>query len=417
LRIQVVNRLEEGLRRGMSIARPINAQWLALVLIALNLAVVWIYGSHNNFVPCAQDCGETFVAQQSVVNFHLYGTKYWLLQDHSTIPDPDRHPFIYTHNVHFGALLFPLLDQIGISTFWAKQLFTLLGFGAGLAYVFLTIRLLTKSSLAALTVLVLFSFDYGEVFSFALNSLRAWHWLALFGLTFHGLKVVSERESQPINLFAISGFTLLAFGIGYEFLAIALGVMLFTAIFCARSGRQTIVCLGFVVGSVLLVFAVRQLQVIAVLGLDFWSTDFFYSAVIKVTSLATHFQIPSLSEIDAFYLAHNVLRPFAAVAPIDQVMLGIKQHLVGITLPSIGFGAPAGFSRVVGLGAAGGQRGRAAVGKSKRASRRIRARQGDSDRGGSNPRGVVGRFLVRIRQVSRFRPHARRRAWLDLQGT
>jgi hypothetical protein len=322
----------------------LSLERLALVLIGVTLAVVWIHGSVNHFVPCAQDCGETFVAQQSVVNYHLYGAKYWLLQDHSTIQDPDRHPFIYTHNVHLGTLLFPLLDAIGISSFWAKQLFTLLGFGAGLFYVFLTVRYVTRSSFAAFCVLILFCTDYGQVFLFGLNTLRAWHWLALFGMVFHALRIVADGEvRRTSDIAAITGFTVLSFGIGYEFLAISLGVTLFVAILCAGSIRRPVICLGWLLGSVILVFAFRQAQVIAVFGTEFWSMDVFYSAVIKVTSLAKYFHIPRLPDIDAFYLAHGVLRPFAAAAPIDQVLLGLEQHLFEITLPSVGAGATASW--------------------------------------------------------------------------
>lgn len=342
--MQVISRLDGRLRRSISMMHSRNQKQMAVLLIAMTMALVWFHGSTYHFVPCAQDCGETFVAQQSVVNYHLYGVKYWLLQDHSTIPDPNRHPFIYTHNVHLGTLLFPLLDRIGVSPLWAKQSATLLAFGAGLFYIFLTIHFITKSNLAAVAVLALFCTDYGQVLLFALNALRAWHWLALFGLIFHALRVVAEGElRRTTDLAAMTAFTALSFGIGYEFLAIALGITFFVAILCARSLRLTAICLCWLAGSVILVFSARQAQVIAVFGPKFWSYDVFYSAVIKVTALATYFQIPSLSEIDAFYLAHGVLRPFAAVAPLDQVLLGLKQHLLEITLPSIGVGATASW--------------------------------------------------------------------------
>jgi hypothetical protein len=339
LRLQVVNRLEGGLRSGMLAARPINMQRLALILIAVTLAAVWINGSRSEFIPCNQDCGETFIAQQSVTNYRLYGAKYRLLEDRSTIPDPDRRPYLYTHNVNLGGLVFPLLDRLGFSTLWAKQFVTLLVFGLSLFYVFLTTSYVTKSGWAGLCVLALFCSDYGQVFLFALNALRAWHWLALFGLLFHALRILTQDEVERFDLGAMSLFSFLAFAVGYEFLAIALGIAMFVAVLCARSIYRSVICLSWLAASVLLVFMLRQAQVLAVFGTKFWSTDFFYSAVIKVTSLAVYYKIPSLSEIDAYYQSQNVFRPFAAVAPFDQIVLGIEQHLAAITLPSIGVGA------------------------------------------------------------------------------
>jgi hypothetical protein len=328
-------------RMGQSLSR-MPAEQTALILIAATLAVVWLEGSYNHFIPCAQDCGETFLALQSIANYNLYGLKYWLLQDHSTIPDPNRHAFIYTHNPHLGTLLFPLLDHIGISTVWGKQLVTLLASGAGLFYVFLTVRYVTKSVLIGLCVLALFCTDYAGVFAFALNALRAWHWLALFGLIYHSLQILSGTAASRIgHLFAVTVFSVLAFSIGYEFLAIALAITLFIALFCARSVERSILCLGWLAGSVMLIFAARQAQVIAVLGVNFWLLDLFYSVGIKLTSVATYLKLPSLPEIDDFYRGYGVLRPFAAVAPVEQVVLGIVQHLQKITFPSVGLGATA----------------------------------------------------------------------------
>lgn len=341
-----MNGLAEGLRRGI-LARRFHVQWLALALIAVTLAVVWIHGSRSEFIPCSQDCGETFIAQQSVTNYRLYGAKYLLLEDRSTIPDPDRRPYLYTHNINLGGLVFPALDQLGFSTLWAKQLVTVLAFGLGLFYVFLTTRFVTKSAWVGLCVLTLFCTDYGQVFLFALNVLRAWHWLALFGVTFHALRLLTQDEIKRADLGAMVLFSFLAFSVGYEFLAIVLGITIFVAILCARSIYRSVICVSWLAAAVLLVFAFRQAQVLAVFGTEFWSTDFFYSAVIKVTSLATYFKIPSLSEIDAYYQSQNVFRPFAAVAPFDQIVLGIEQHVAAITLPSIGVGAAA--SCVLGL--------------------------------------------------------------------
>lgn len=325
----------------MSRASAKNCRQAALVLILVTLALAWIHGSYSNFVPCYQDCGETFIAQHSVQNYKLYGAKYLLLEDRSTIPDINRRPYLYTHNVNLGAIAFILLHKIGVSSFWGKQLVTLIISGLGLTYLFLTVMFVTRSALISLVVLGLFCADYGEVFLFTLNALRAWHWVALFGLVFHSLRLLRTPQMQRADFLGIGVFAFLSFGVGYEFLAIALSIAVLVAIMTAPSVKRFLLCVGWLSLSVFLVFIARQIQVISVLGSSFWSLDFFYSAVIKLTALAVYFPIPSISEIDAYYQSQNVFRPFAAVAPLDQVFLGIRQHLERITFPSIGVGAVA----------------------------------------------------------------------------
>jgi len=336
--------MKESVAGGVAALRAVTAAQAALVMIALTLSVVWLQASFSSFVPCVQDCGETFIAQHAVTNYRLYGTKHALLQDHATIPSPDRPTFIYTHNLHLGTLLFPVLDQLGLTALWAKQLFTLAASGAGLYYVFLTVRGVTKSDRAALAVLALFCTDYADVFAFALNALRAWHWLALFGLIHHSLQLVSNPDGAARrHLLAMAGFCAIAFGIGYEFLATAMVITLLLTLLCSRSFARSLLCVVSLTASAAVLFAIRQVQVIAAFGPRFWWLDVYYSAAIKFTALAAHLHVPAASEMDAFYLSHGVLRPAAAVAPFDQVLLGIRQHLARITLPSIGPGATASF--------------------------------------------------------------------------
>jgi hypothetical protein len=324
--------------------RALTPAHAAMAMIALMLVAAWVQASRSSYVPCVQDCGETFIAQHAVANYRLYGMRHALLQDHATIPAADRPTFIYTHNVHLGTLVFPMLDQLGLTALWAKQLVTLAASAAGLFYVFLTVRGVTKSNAIGLTVLAMFCTDYAGVFGFTLNALRAWHWLALFGLMHHAFRLVSEPVGPTrLHLVAIGGFCAIAFGIGYEFFTIAIVVALLVALLCSRSLSRTLLCCCCLAASTLVLFAVRQAQVVAAFGLRFWALDVKYSAAIKFTALAAYLHVPEPAAIDAFYLSHGVLRPHSSVAPLDQVLLGIWQHLGRITLPSAGPGAAASF--------------------------------------------------------------------------
>jgi hypothetical protein len=322
------------------------------ILILVTLLAIWMFGASSYFVPCVQDCGETFVAAHAVTNDRLYGMKYGQLHDSATIPDPERHPFLYSHNINLGSLVYVFLDRVGLTSLWEKQLVTLLAFGAGLYYVFLTVRHVTRSYVAALVVLFLFCTEYAQVLAFGLNALRAWHWLAFFGLIYHVLQYVSaEKKSCAADLFGITLFIAIAMAVGYEFLAIIGLITFFVTILCSKSWGRALTCVPWLLGSVALIFGLRQLQVISVLGLDFWSLDFLYSASIKLTALSKIFTIPSLAEVDAFYQARGILRPYSANVPFDTILPGLKRWVSEVTFPSAGFGSAASFVLVTLLSA------------------------------------------------------------------
>lgn len=324
----------------------------AKILILVTLLAVWCCGASSSFVPCVQDCGETFMAQHAVQNDRLYGMKYGLLEDRATIPDPDRHPFLYSHNINLGSVVYVFLDRVGLTSFWQKQLVTLLAFGAGLYYIFLTVRHVTHSYVAALVVLFLFCTEYAQVLTFGLNALRAWHWLAFFGLVYHVLQYVSaEKKSRAGDLFGITLFIAIAMAVGYEFLGIIGLITFLVTILCSKSWRRTLTCVPWLVGSVALIFGLRQLQVISVLGFEFWSLDFLYSASIKLTALSKIFSIPSLAEVDAFYQARGILRPYSATVPFETILPGLKRWVSEVTFPSAGFGSAASFVLVTVLSA------------------------------------------------------------------
>ena len=53
-------------------------------------------------------------------------------------------------------------------------------------------------------------------------------------------------------------------------------------------------------------FILRQMQMAAVLGPDFWARDLMYSAAIKVSVLSKLVAVPSTDELDAIYRAAGV---------------------------------------------------------------------------------------------------------------
>jgi hypothetical protein len=282
---------------------PVGARSLTTLVAAgailLTLSVLWAHARHYYYIPCDTDCGETLIAQDQVRQYRVNGIKYGLVQYHA--PDGDR---LYTHSVHIGAIVFVLLDAAGVHPFWAKQIVTLSAFGLGLLYVFLATAYYSRSSLGGLIVLLLFCLNYEQVLSFGLNALRAWHWLALFGLAFHTGRLVLEPRPRPIDRIAILALSVIAFGIGYDFwfiCAFVTGLIVLVSHYTAPVRAAKLTTGGWVLGSLLLPFAIRQIQIASVLGARFWATDVYYSIGIKVPGMRRRLRLPSLDEIDAFY--------------------------------------------------------------------------------------------------------------------
>ncbi len=329
------------IRNNYQIWKP-ETKFFVFLVIGLMMSILWKYGEKTNFIPCVSDCGETFVAQKQVKDFQLYGLKYGLFQDHATSNNIDAHPFLYTHNVSIPSIVFPILDWLGVQSFVAKQFLTVFVFGAGLFYIFLAAFYYSRSYLVAISLLMFFCTDYYHVFSFGLNALRAWHWLLLFGLLFHGGRYLLERDKFPkLDRIMLAVFSTLAFGIGYDFWIICLSIItvLTAAIFFMRPKNARIILVDFLLISFFFFFPVflRQIHVVIVLGADFWYKDFFYSAAIKVPFLKKIIPLPSMEEINTFYNFHNILRPpatqHASWTIIKETFLDMFKNII---IPSFG---------------------------------------------------------------------------------
>lgn len=317
-------------------------RWLVVWgIIGLTMLGVGLDGSRHHFIPCAQNCGETFDALQYVKNYRLYGFKYGLVQDMATSPDPSAHPFLYIHNVNIAGILFTVLDAAGARALWAKQLLTLFAFGAGLFYVFRATAFHTRSWWIGFVLLLLFCTDFEYVLSFGLNALRAWHWLALFGLLFHTGRLALQPGVRPwLDRVAVVAFAVLSFGIGYDFWIVCLLTSLFILLFCLPrpvfSGRSLRIglwiCLAFAIP-----FVLRQIQIVAVLGPGFWALDLYYSAVIKMSVLSKVLPLSPIEEINRIYEVSGVLRPPATPASsVLEILKTFRDMVVRVTIPSAG---------------------------------------------------------------------------------
>ena len=324
------------------------AQRPILIIVLITLITVmtglWIAGSRSSYILCSADCGEIFDALQYVNNYNLYGFKYRLIQDMATSPELESHPYFYTHNANLAGYFFVFLEIVGVKSLWAKQLFTLAIFALGLFYVFRTVSIYTSSRMAGLITLLFFCSDYEHVLVFGLNSLRAWHWLALFGITFHSKKILSslgKKAPTPfLDYFFFACFAIVSFCLGYDFWVICIFIVLLLFYFflerplVSKKNLSIVLLVGLIF---LMPFILRQIQIISGLGLDFWAKDFYYSAAIKVSFLNRIFPITSMEQVDEFYRQFNVQRPPAFQSQsLSQNLRTLKDMLIHITIPTYG---------------------------------------------------------------------------------
>lgn len=314
---------------------------LVLLLISINLTLVWKDAKFHDYIPCAENCGEAFPVLKYIQDYHLYGFKYGLIEDRSTSLGKKRIPYLYTHNANIPGIVFVLLDTIGLKQLYMKQFFTLFIHGLGLFYIFLAVSYLARSSILGVIVLSLFCLDYEFVFNFALNPLRAWHWLVLFGLLYHTSKLVLESTASNLHhKIAMFIFNICAFGLGYDFFVITF-VITFLML-CIKvpkplfqNQNRYIICLFSY--SAILPIMVRQLQIIYILGIKFWIMDVLLSIATKVTFLNFFFKIPSNEAIAHYFLSVGVYRPVTTASlPINELLMHVKMLITYILLPITG---------------------------------------------------------------------------------
>jgi hypothetical protein len=304
-------------------------------LIALTLSMLWLDARGQNFLNCDMECGETALAIRAAVEFANHGLKFGLLENLGTL----EAPMLYTHSVNLGSMSLVLLEALGIRDFSYQVFLPLFAYGLGLYYVFLTVRVVTRSDLCALLTLLLFATTYWAVGAFALNTLRAWHTLAFFAVTYHSIQIASGSHLSRQKVGLVCG-AFIAFGCGYDFWVICLFVSLSVLVFSSEEPRlRHVLMRGTLIGLFFgLPFALRQLHIAYSLGFGYWYQDFVYSVAIKVPYATKLIAIPSIEEIDAYYRSQGVLRPPALpTSSVQEISFTLRHMVSAITLPRWGW--------------------------------------------------------------------------------
>lgn len=305
----------------------------AALIVVLSLLGLFLSAPSTRPLNCDMECGETLLSLRAAQQFREHGIEHGLLENLGS----REKPSIYTHNVNIGTLTFVGLEALGVSDNY-KFLLPLFVYGLGLAYVFLTVRRVSGSEQLALVTLVFFATTYWGLGAYALNALRSWHLLAFFSVIFHICGIArhprSGREIAGVCLGAVA-----AFGCGYDFWIICAAVALFVGLANLETYTPKRVALIAITltAAFALPFVLRQIHVAWAMGLSFWMQDFIYSVAIKVPYADKFIDIPSLESIDAYYLAHQVLRPPAQPGnTAAQIFFTFRHMIAFVTVPRWG---------------------------------------------------------------------------------
>lgn len=298
---------------------------------------IWLKAEGKHYRVCQTDCGEAEIAIKAVQDYRENGLKFNLIENYGTT----KNPKLYTHNVNIGNLLFIALDEVGIKSLEIKTLVVAIAFGVGLMYSFLLISLATNDKRLALIFLVLLATTFWPVLTFSLNALRAFHYWALFGLSYHAYLIWKSSTFTKLGHWLgllIANFV--AFGCGYDFWIICL---IFAILLTGRKlnnkkiDRDLVKKIGVSILIILMPFIFRQIQIALTLGLEYWATDFIYTMGIKIPKLGSIFNLPSMDVIDAYYLENNILRPPAVPTNSFQQIFGTAiMFLENVTIPRWG---------------------------------------------------------------------------------
>ncbi len=314
------------------------------LLIAATATTLIGLGRHSLFVLCDVECGENLIALHQARNLALTGHTWGLLEDFATSPDPVAHPFLYTHNVNLGSLIYVALETIGVHSIASMQLVALLIFLVGLALATKTVEEITRSRLIAALFLAFFCSDYYHVSAWGFNPLRGAHWLALFGLLLFlsrlARRTIEDAKVAHLMRVWVALGAAICFGIGYDFAAIsAITATLVYFAFSLRplQVRKAFMDIGAVGLGIFLAFAARQAQVISVTDLHFWWTDFRVSFLVKMPLVHNFLALPNLDSIDAYYASHHVWRPTAVpAASLKELLMTLGTMIRGAVFPSYG---------------------------------------------------------------------------------
>jgi hypothetical protein len=300
-------------------------------LAAFCILIAW--GASTNWIPyrdacapprCLYQVGESHSSIYTAIYYQLLGAKHWFVQMLPMHVDeydfPDRETIFYTHNLNIGAFIVYFCALLGFKTIMAPAIISAAGFSFGIYFAHRYAEATTNSALVAGWFAFFMATDFLYNLSFGLDLIRAWHWLGIFGAAF---AVVGRVRPVLLVLSCLVNFL-----IGYEFALVAMCIAISTAVAFSENWNAAARKTSIIIGVFSVLFAIRQIQIIGAMGVDVWRHDFLYTFGLKLPAEFRWFNIPSESEIAAWYADHKMGRGGTSA-------FNLHQRLDWITLSSI----------------------------------------------------------------------------------
>jgi hypothetical protein len=281
----------------------VSLVWLAVAIVVA--AVLWI-GLTAAFLPCTLDCGETYEAHIGALNLDRFGLRYAAgLQDFAAGAAPSAHPTLYTHNPNLAMYFMYALFRLGVRDVHAQAACAAAPFGIGLAYLYLFLRAVTRDRLFAALALLTAATSYLLVLLWAFSPLRGLSWLLTFGPLHHLVRY--GRRRRRLDLVVALVLVGLSFGMDYPFAVfvaasiLALGWLGLTPL----PLRTLLAVVGIGLGVPLVL---RQLQVIAAVGAEFWTLDVFASLARRIPLVGLAWTPPDPATLERLYTQHGIVK-------------------------------------------------------------------------------------------------------------
>ena len=295
-----------ALARGLAASgrREAVVAGVAILVLVVDCAHI---ARQSDFIPCTLDCGETYESYIGALNLHRFGLAHMgSLQDFAASPRPEAHGTIYTHNPNLGLYARYVLFRLGVEDVHAQAAWFLLPFAAGLLYMYLFLRSATGDGTLAALSLLNASTLYLLVTLWGFHGLRVFTWLLTFAPIYH-LWHYSRAPRARWHLAAAMVYLALSFGVDYPFAVFnAVNVAALTALGVLRLAPRRL--LGILAASFGLPFVLRQVQVAAVIGVDFWFTDVVLSVLRRITIAGFFVTLPDEATLRALYATHHILK-------------------------------------------------------------------------------------------------------------
>jgi len=296
---------QASLRPPGPLARLVLSPLLYFVVLVGTIVVLAV---PHHFVPCPHpSCGEIYESYVSARNLETLGWKWAGLQDEATSPQPGAHPFLYIHHGDIGIYMSYLLRITGVKSIDSQNALSIVPFIIGLLLGYHLFSLLLDDRRAGAMFLLLSGFDYLGTGIWALNMLRSWSYVCLFGGLWALLRMerTSSRPSVVHILYLIASF--LSIYIDYIFSSF----LMFASLFFRPVVMGKIKPLKSYLASVApfaAAFVFRQMQVILGAGWRLWSTDFLYQFLNR-THMEKFYQGNWSVDTARFYEVNRILNP------------------------------------------------------------------------------------------------------------